>query len=92
MPRESIETRLARIEERLSASNTIVETFGPTAKQTMENAYEVEQITERLDRLDAACVEIKRAVDRGANRRAILLGLVPVLVALITTAGFILHG
>lgn len=89
---ESIETRLARIEERLRASSTIVDTFGPTAQQTMQNTYEVEQITERLDRLDAVCAEIKKAVDKGANRRTTLYALVPVFVALITTAGFLIHG
>jgi hypothetical protein len=88
----SIETRSAVIEERLRSAGAIVDTFGPTAQQTMQNTYEVEEITKRLDRLDAACMEIKKAVDRGSNRRAILLGLVPVLVALITTAGFLLHG
>lgn len=89
---ESIETRLARIEERVSATATIIETFGPTAKQTMEHAFEIEDMTERLDKITEACREIKAAIDRQANRRALLLGLVPVLVALITTAGFLLHG
>jgi tetrahydromethanopterin S-methyltransferase subunit B len=89
---ESLETRVVRLEERMNASKTIVETFGPTAKQTMENAYEVEQITERLDKLDKACAEIKAAVDKSANRRTTLYALVPVFVALITTAGFLIHG
>lgn len=76
----------------MNAAATIIESFGPTARQTMENTYDVEQITERLDKLDSVCAEIKKAVDKGSNRRAILLGLVPVLVALITTAGFVIHG
>lgn len=89
---ESIETRLARIEERVNATATIIESFGPTARQTMEHTYEIEDLAERLKEITAACKEIKAAIDKGSNRRALLVALVPVLVALVTTAGFLLHG
>jgi hypothetical protein len=43
------------------------------------------QQDERLERIETL-------VAKGNNRRALLLGLVPVFVALITTAGFLLKG
>jgi DNA repair ATPase RecN len=92
VPQESIETRLARIEERVNATATIIESFGPTARQSMEHEYELGELTKRLEKITEACQEIKAAIDKGTNRRAMLVALVPVLVALVTTAGFLLHG
>lgn len=41
---------------------------------------------------DKRLARIEAKIDKSTNRRNLLLGLVPVFVALITTAGFLLKG
>lgn len=62
--------------------------------ERMERLWQAEAKA-RADRDDAQDERLQRIeakVEKGNNRRALLLGLVPVFVALITTAGFLLKG
>lgn len=62
--------------------------------ERMERALKEDrqQRADRDEAQDQRLASIERKLDKSTSRRNLLLGLVPVFVALITTAGFLLKG
>lgn len=61
-------------------------------REAVEREKEAKARRKRDEEHDARLARIEEKLDKGNRRRTTLLGLVPVFVALITTAGFLLKG